>query len=71
MLSGHQKVIAERGSGAVKLNAPRGGKECYTSYGKTECYDAKFAVPLDVIISHTPFGWTNETAMMEYLAWLS
>jgi hypothetical protein len=85
---GPQKVVAEKGTSVVKLNAPRGEKECYTGYGcisaagdklpfwiltkgKTNRSHAKFGATPDVIIQHTPSGWTNDDMMVQYINWLS
>jgi hypothetical protein len=38
--------------------------------GKTEHCHAEFNAPPTVIIFHPPNGWTDETAKMEYVAWL-
>jgi hypothetical protein len=85
---GPHKVIAEKGTATVKLNAPRGEKECYTGYGcisaagdklpfwvltkgKTNRSHEKFGTAPDVIVQHTPNGWTNDDMMAQYIEWLS
>jgi hypothetical protein len=85
---GPRKVVTEKGTDTVKLNAPRGAKQCDTGYGcistareklpfwvltqgKTNRSHAKFGAALDVIIEHTPNGWTPNDLMVKYIEWLS
>jgi hypothetical protein len=39
--------------------------------GKTDRSHAKFGAAPDVIIQHTPNGWTTDDLMVKYIEWLS